>query len=189
MNREGLRLLFPNASQAFLDANAQPEAPARPKRRPLEAILTEMSAQLPPPKRGDVKGSFFPIPIISEANTREHWRPKAKRVAAQRARIRNVLAELSRHPKPTRVDLCRIGKRPLDSDNLANAFKHVRDEIASLLHFDDRDKSVSWNYRQTPLYERYGIEGFEVTIEWKPVPLCPHCRQPLPITPEAVPTG
>lgn len=39
---------------------------------------------------------------------------------------------------PIDVKLTRIAKRELDDDNLANAFKHVRDAIATWFRVDDR---------------------------------------------------
>lgn len=48
-----------------------------------------------------------------------------------------------------RVTLTRIAPRALDDDNLAYAFKGVRDSIAKCLGVDDRDPRVSWDYAQS----------------------------------------
>lgn len=47
-----------------------------------------------------------------------------------------------------RVTLIRRGKAYLDDDNLAAAFKGLRDAIAESLEIDDADLRVRWFYEQ-----------------------------------------
>jgi hypothetical protein len=179
-----IRRHFPHATQSTLKANGGedrpgPGAPTRAARRTLKAILTAGAVPVPPKPQIEKKGpfgQFVPVPIYSEANTREHWRTKAARVASQRGSVAYFLSELNGRPKPVWILLARYSARTLDSDNLATAFKHVRDEIAALLKFDDRDPSVEWRYEQAKDTTR---NGFTVDIEFPP-PVCPHCGQPLP---------
>jgi hypothetical protein len=90
----------------------------------------------------------------SEANLRENWHVKAKRVQTQRAITRVMVGQ---HRKDWRDDrpnthyvitLTRIAPRPLDSDNLARSFKAIRDGIADALEIDDGSKYLAWNYAQ-----------------------------------------
>ena len=50
----------------------------------------------------------------------------------------------------------------LDGDNLANALKAPRDELASWLGVDDADGRVRWQYGQS---ETRGKEGVCVVVE------------------------
>ncbi len=48
---------------------------------------------------------------------------------------------------PVVVRLTRVGKKLLDDDNLAAAFKYIRDGVAEALGVDDGDKrKVTWEY-------------------------------------------
>lgn len=97
--------------------------------------------------------SEFPIETISEANTHTHWSRKAKRAKTQRAdahywcRIKFGLVKIPENAK-VYVQLIRLAPRELDSDNLASAFKAVRDGIADWLKIDDGDKRIVWEYAQ-----------------------------------------
>lgn len=46
------------------------------------------------------------------------------------------------------VTLTRIGARPLDTDNLAYAFKSIRDGVADAFGIRDDDKRIAWEYAQ-----------------------------------------
>jgi len=107
----------------------------------------------------------LPLKLESLANAREHWTQKMRRARAQRdcacgltytalenlPQVNALLAaighETIKHPK--RVTITRVGKRKLDSDNLAISAKHVRDGIADALGVDDGDETkVQWHYKQ-----------------------------------------
>ncbi|OHB81198.1 MAG: hypothetical protein A2W31_05145 [Planctomycetes bacterium RBG_16_64_10] len=95
-----------------------------------------------------------------------HW---AKRAAI--AKVQRQLAMLTTNAalhkaafawqmdNKLRITITRVGKRPLDSDNLAISAKHVRDGIADELGVDDGDKRLVWVYEQ-----RGGEYGVEVEI-------------------------
>lgn len=106
--------------------------------------------------------------IQSEANLREHWAKKAKRVKRQRQLVGMLLwnTELCwvrpRPALPVTVLLTRIAARKLDDDNLCGGFKAVRDEIAAWLGVNDNDPRVTWRYAQ----ERG--KGFACRIEIAP---------------------
>lgn len=58
--------------------------------------------------------------------------------------------------------LCAHSLKTYDGDNLQNALKPARDEIAKFYGFDDGDNIWSWQYAQTITT---GTPGFTVTIE------------------------
>jgi hypothetical protein len=96
-----------------------------------------------------------PIRTRSEANLREHWATKARRVKAQRhaTRLCLVADSVEHGGVPPRgrlvIQITRIAPRVLDDDNLRPALKAVRDEVAAWLGLpDDRDQRVSWEYDQ-----------------------------------------
>ena len=102
--------------------------------------------------------------LPSLANSRLHWAKKAATVKAQRKAVglRWVCltpdrpAVLKAHTKA--VTFIRTSPRFLDDDNLASAFKAVRDEVAKLLGVSDAPGGpVVWKYEQ-----RKGKPGFEV---------------------------
>lgn len=103
----------------------------------------------------------IPIRTYSEANKKEHWAVKAKRVKNQRAAVawawpfRNAFSPLW----DLQATLTRIAPRELDGDNLQRSFKAVRDEVAKQLGIDDRDKRVTWAYAQRKgKVKEYGVE-------------------------------
>lgn len=93
----------------------------------------------------------MPMHLVSEANTREHWGKKARRAKGQRATACMAFRSYARGQRvelPAVVLLTRIAPRSLDSDNLARAFKAVRDGIADAIGIDDGDDQIGWAYRQ-----------------------------------------
>ena len=109
----------------------------------------------------------MPLKIVSEANCRDHWRVKAKRVKNHRSTARLLLRDKFGAPSwagPLVIALARIGPRDMDTDNLAGGFKAVRDGIADWLGINDGDKAVTWNYSQ----ERGQPKQYaaRVVIEW-----------------------
>jgi len=52
------------------------------------------------------------------------------------------------HWYPIVVTMIRVSPRLLDDDNLAAAFKSVRDGIADALGIDDRDPRITWKCEQ-----------------------------------------
>lgn len=92
-----------------------------------------------------------PIRTKSEANLREHWAAKAKRVKLQRSLARNIVMSKIFQLKKSqqyRITLTRTGPRRLDSDNLAGSFKAIRDGIADALEVDDGSTFLCWEYKQ-----------------------------------------
>lgn len=113
--------------------------------------------------------TLVPIRTRSEANLREHWATKARRVKAQRTSTRLCLvADSVEHggvPPRGRlvVTLTRVAPRELDDDNLRPALKAVRDETAAWLGLpDDRDPRVAWEYAQRR--GKPGQYAVEITI-------------------------
>lgn len=109
-----------------------------------------------------------PLEIKSVANLRQHW--GAKHRDAQRAKkvgllvIPNGRFALSRQPRLQWVfRLVRVAPRELDSDNLASAFKALRDGIAKRLGVDDRDSRVCFVVDQAKGKQaRVRIEAYHV---------------------------
>lgn len=78
-----------------------------------------------------------------------HWAQEAKDRKRQRTVVSWGLRASVRVPTPAIVTLCRVGPRPLDDDNLAAAFKAIRDEVAAWLGCGDGAKDpVRWRYDQ-----------------------------------------
>jgi hypothetical protein len=91
-----------------------------------------------------------PIEVKAGANLREHWTVRARRINRERRDLRLSIGHLvSPTAAPLAVAFTRIAPRELDDDNLANAFKHLRDELAFLLGRDDGPRAgIEWRYAQ-----------------------------------------
>lgn len=99
------------------------------------------------------------IRTVSEANRRDHWAVRAKRVKEQRGVTMLVLQSAMRFRPllPVKVTLTRIAPRRLDDDNLRSALKGVRDSVAEWLGVDDgRDDLVRYEYGQETA-KRYAV--------------------------------
>lgn len=106
---------------------------------------------------GPVLRATAPIRIRAGANLREHWAARAKRTKTERG-IGGYLALNSgavfamRAKVPLLVRWVRIiGKRgrEMDSDNLPNAFKALRDGFAKVLGTGDAKRGpISWEYAE-----------------------------------------
>lgn len=97
------------------------------------------------------------IRTVSEANRREHWAARHRRASNQKLMVAAALSGKKLPPLPAVITLTRIGKRRMDSDNLAGAFKAVRDQIARTYGVDDGDPRYTWQYAQK-IGKQYGIE-------------------------------
>lgn len=109
----------------------------------------------------------LPCVVLSEANQRCHWTARRKRFDGQRAALRAVLIESPAHivlayGQGLAVTWTHVGRR-MDSDNLAGAFKALRDDLASFFGIDDGSDLWEWHYRQEA-----GTPGVRVRIEGKP---------------------
>ena len=97
---------------------------------------------------------FLPVRTWSEANLREHWAKRARRVRTQRqaarllVRAANNRADISVLSGPITIILTRLAPRSLDSDNLASSLKAVRDGVADALDIDDGSSRIQWRYAQ-----------------------------------------
>lgn len=102
----------------------------------------------------------LPFHTVSEANTHQHWRPKAERVKAQRGTVAAYL-RLQRLPAlPAVVTLTRCSPGTLDGDNLAAGLKAIRDGVADAYSINDRDPRLTWCYEQ----RREAAYCVEITI-------------------------
>jgi hypothetical protein len=109
--------------------------------------------------------------LSSAANESRHFFTKSSRAAGHR-RLAFLLVSSNGPPAvPTkgfqstgavRVTLTRIAPRALDDDNLAYAFKHIRDGVTEAIGLrDDRDPRLTWLYSQ----ERGKPAAIRITIE------------------------
>lgn len=109
-----------------------------------------------------------PIKTVSEANRggREGWWVRNKRKKAQQAEIVSVMqnAMIGKQLQfPLVVKITRIAPKKMDSDNLARAFKGIRDAIATKFKVDDGDdEKVKWEYDQEPI----GKLKYSVKVEF-----------------------
>jgi hypothetical protein len=113
----------------------------------------------------------IPLKLGAALNARVHWTARAKRAKTERAIVRVALGchrrpMLSGDTPPTTCTLTRIAPRALDDDNLAGAFKSIRDEVAFFWGVDDGPKGpIAWHYAQRKgEAKQYGIE---IKLEWR----------------------
>jgi len=108
-----------------------------------------------------VRSLTIQMRTYSEANRRDFWAAKARRIKEQRARVVYELWSKFGRTCPLRVPLhqavqkrqlvvtlTRIAPRSLDSDNLVSSCKGIRDSVAEWIGVDDADKRVAWAYGQ-----------------------------------------
>lgn len=118
------------------------------KRRPDERKFLVWSGRTP------LIGPVVFVPgyvLPSRANERLHWRSAATLTARQRDLGRRMGQAMigCGLTLPTTITLTRKGARLLDDDNLASAFKHVRDGIADACGVDDSKRGpITWVYTQ-----------------------------------------
>ena len=116
---------------------------------------------------------LLPVRIESEANQREHWGTKARRVKQHRQAALVLVKHAMRNysgerPVGAKVTLTRIAPRPLDGDNLQGALKACRDGVADALGFrDDSDPRLTWVYAQRASGKAHDYAA-EVVIEVAP---------------------
>ncbi|HLD90195.1 MAG TPA: hypothetical protein VI911_04145 [Patescibacteria group bacterium] len=108
----------------------------------------------------------LPLRVSSRTNARQHWSVRARRTKAERALTALHLAPL-RHQRPdmddgVTVELVRVAPRALDDDNVREALKAVRDEVAHWLGCDDADPRVTWTYHQRA--EGVRVYAVDVTV-------------------------
>jgi hypothetical protein len=104
----------------------------------------------------------MPLRLPSLANCRLHWRALHRLKVDQQFMVYGHMLAAKLPPLPATVTLTRVGPRKLDSDNLAGAFKFVRDQIAGLYGVDDGSPLYVWQYGQEVGREyaiRVAIEG------------------------------
>lgn len=99
----------------------------------------------------------LPMKLPSLANTRMHWRALSSVKKKQKEVVALALYGVEVPALPVVVTLTRIGKRKLDDDNLASAFKYCRDEVARHIGEDDGSSKFTWRYEQK-IGKKYGIE-------------------------------
>lgn len=104
--------------------------------------------------------------LVPGDNAREHWAAKANRLSAQKRIAWAATYQQIKTGEKWRtatVTITRIGKRKMDSDNLASSAKAVRDGVASALGVDDGSERYEWRYAQA-IGKEYGVR---VEIELK----------------------
>lgn len=110
----------------------------------------------------------FEIKTVSEANQREHWRTRNARKKAQQEAFSWMWHVLKSCGKvdvkfPAVITFTRFSCKSLDSDNLAGAFKHVRDQLAKELKIDDGSDLIKFKYEQVRIAQREHY--FTVNVE------------------------
>jgi hypothetical protein len=106
----------------------------------------------------------LPLHLVSGMNVREHWAVRKRRAHEHRgATLMRLRPRLQGLEPPAVVTITRIAPRPLDSDNLQAACKHVRDGVADAFGLDDRSPKLAWNYDQRRGAPRY--YGVHIRIE------------------------
>lgn len=110
----------------------------------------------------------IPMRLGAALNARVHWTARAKRAKTERAVVRAAMVcnRIFGQPAPSTCTLVRIAPRALDDDNLAGAFKSIRDEVAAFFEVDDGPKGpIAWRYEQRKgAPKQYGIE---ISLQWE----------------------
>jgi hypothetical protein len=89
------------------------------------------------------------IVVVSEMNTHGHHFERAARFDVQAHGIKTMLLLVKNKPAPpVDVRLIRLSPRTIDDDNLAGAFKRVRDTIARWYMLDDADGRIVFSVGQ-----------------------------------------
>jgi hypothetical protein len=152
----GMKLPADVASKVLKLAGVGPAA--KPKRKP-PAVLTGGPA-------GWSVLLVVPCRVVSEMNERGHWAVRARRFKLQAAALEQAWFWSPLHDPPPGiwgsrlvVEFTHVGP-VMDGDNLAGAFKALRDKAARLLGVDDGDPRVEWRYGQRASRE----PGVEVRI-------------------------
>lgn len=107
--------------------------------------------------KGEPVKITIPLKLPSLANCRLHWRAMAKLKQGQKEIVSGLMYLQKKCPLPVVVTLTRVGKRKMDDDNLAHAFKAIRDGIAESYGVDDGSNLYRWRYEQRKGKE-YAIE-------------------------------
>lgn len=91
----------------------------------------------------------FPCPTRSEANERGFWAATNRKKKQDRA-LDGAIEEAGTLPAigPWCVRFTRIAPHRLDDDNLASAFKRLRDRLCTMLQIDDRSPAVAFALTQ-----------------------------------------
>lgn len=109
----------------------------------------------------------FPIKTVSEANQRGSWRPRhARKVKQQSDFVALWRGSKAKVVTPATITFTRFSTNVLDSDNLAGAFKHVRDALAKEIGIDDGSPLITWRYKQERISKREHY--FTLTIQSSP---------------------
>jgi len=106
---------------------------------------------------------------VSESNTREHWtKAHARHKKQKEIVLLQMLAQSVPKKLPVAITFVRLGPRCLDDDNLASAFKYIRDTVADYLipglapGRADNDPRITWHYEQ----EKSSIKGIKIRFYW-----------------------
>ena len=98
-----------------------------------------------------------PIRLPSILNCRLHWAVLNRVKKKQTEAVAICLHGRDLPQLPATITLTRVGKRRLDSDNLAASFKACQDQIARTYGVDDGSDSYVWEYRQR-IGKDYAVE-------------------------------
>lgn len=143
------------AVPATLDGSEAKMKP-KPRKRAVKTLAAHWSVTL-----------RLPCRVRSEANQRCHWAERRRRFAEQRLQMHRVFCWAVLQgwlpPLPLVVTFTHLGK-VMDDDNLAGAFKGLRDALAVGFDVDDGDERIEWRYAQRAPTEGQGVE---VKIEAK----------------------
>ena len=128
----------------------------------IDALVAEAVPMRPNPQFAFT----MPVRVDSETNGREHWAKKFGRKKGQKMALHLAWSAATGFlPRlvflPCAIRLVRVGPKSLDSDNLGESFKAIRDQIAHEIGIDDGDARITWEYAQVPVGKRV----YQVRVE------------------------
>ena len=113
----------------------------------------------------------LPIRTVNRNNARLHWaalhratRDERRAACLLTRSVLDIAATARIERLGAVITLTRIGKRKMDSDNLAGCLKGIRDGIAEAIGVDDGDDRLRWVYEQRTEW-RYAVEVEVLTNE------------------------
>ena len=129
----------------------------KPKPIDIDALVAEAV-----PMRENPQLAFtLDIRVDSETNGREHWARKLTRKRMQKDALISTWMWMVNKGHitlpvvlPCAIRFTRVGQKRLDSDNLAESCKALRDTIAGLVGVDDGDERIKWEYEQVAVGKR-----------------------------------
>jgi len=133
------------------------------KTKPID--IDALVAQAVPPRPNPQLAFTMPVRVNSNTNSWTGWKDTWARQKAQKKALfvywRKAAGAGFEVSLPCLVRLVRVGQKSLDTDNLAESMKSIRDAVAKSIGIDDGDERIKWEYEQVAVGKRI----YQVRVE------------------------